>query len=317
MQWDDLKLFLAVSRQPRLADVAQRSGLDPTTISRRLRRLEADLAMELFERTPRGHVLTPEGQALAMRAEAVEQAAADVATFADAQGPRAAGRIRLGVPEGLGTLLIAPAMADFARRWPELGLDLIALSGFVSVPKREADMSILLTRPRAGRLKTHKLSDYTLNLYAHRSYLADRPEIQGIPDLTHHDLIGYVDDLIYSSQLRYHDEIAPGLTPRFCSPSVVAQWQMARCGAGIAVLPHFMAGQDQELVCVLPRHVRLQRAFWLAIHEDVHATARIRATSTFLSDLFRRSGPALLGPLAATPGPADSPGENPYQNQTT
>jgi DNA-binding transcriptional LysR family regulator len=297
MHWDDLKLFLAVSRQPRLADVARRSGLDPTTISRRLRRLEGDLSMELFERTPRGHILTPEGQDLANRAEAVEQAAAEVASFADAQGPRPSGRVRLGVPEGLGSLLIAPAMTDFARKWPDLGLDLIALSGFVSVPKREADMSILLTRPRTGRLKTRKLGDYSLRLFAHPAYLDRSPVIREICDLTNHDLIGYVDDLIYSAQLRYHDEIAPGLSPRFCSPSIVAQWQMARRGAGIAVLPQFIAGQDPDLVCLLPHQVHIRRAFWLAIHEDVHATARIQATRNFLTELFRRSSALLQVPF--------------------
>ena len=61
MNCDDLRLLLDVSRHPRLADVATRTGLDPTTISRRLRRLETELGLELFERTPKGHVLTPVG----------------------------------------------------------------------------------------------------------------------------------------------------------------------------------------------------------------------------------------------------------------
>lgn len=295
MNWDDLKLFLDVSRHPRLADVSARTGLDATTISRRLRRLELDLGLDLFERTPKGHILTPNGQAVADKAEAFEHAAADVAAVSEKEGPLAGGRVRIGVPEGLGSLLIAPAMADFALRHPHLGLDLIALSGFVSVPKREADMSILLTRPSAGRLKIRKLSDYGLHLYASPHYLAAHDPILTVASLASHSLIGYVDDLIYSSQLRYHEEIMPGLSLRFCSPSIVAQWQMARSGAGIAVLPHFMAAQDTQLVQVLPDTVRLERAFWLAIHEDVHALSRVRAASEFLGDLFRSAANSLLG----------------------
>lgn len=295
MNWDDLRLLLDVSRHPRLADVATRTGLDATTISRRLRRLETDLGLELFERTPKGHILTPAGQAVADRAEQLEHTASEIATLSESEGPLAAGRVRLGVPEGLGSLLIAPAMGRFAVRYPHLGLDLIALSGFVSVPKREADMSIMLTRPKAGRLKVRKLSDYALHLYAHPDYLARTGPIHTVAGLAEHSLIGYVDDLIYSTQLRYHEEIAPGLTPRFCSPSIVAQWQMARTGAGIAVLPHFIAGEDTALVPVLPQEVSLRRTFWLAVHEDVHTTSRVRAAGEFLDDLFSEAAGKLLG----------------------
>lgn len=295
MNWDDLRLLLDVSRHPRLADVAARTGLDATTISRRLRRLETDLGLELFERTPKGHLLTPAGQAVADKAEGLEHSASEIASLSESEGPLAAGRVRLGVPEGLGSLLIAPAIARFAVAYPHIGLDIIALSGFVSVPKREADMSIMLTRPKAGRLKVRKLSDYVLQLYAHPDYLARTGPVSAVADLAEHDLIGYVDDLIYSAQLRYHQDIAPGLTPRFCSPSIVAQWQMAREGAGIAVLPHFIAGNDPQLVSVLPDAVRIERAFWLAVHEDVHATSRARAVNTFLDELFAGATQRLMG----------------------
>lgn len=295
MNWDDLRLLLDVSRHPRLADVAARTGLDATTISRRLKRLETDLGLELFERTPKGHVLTPAGLAVANKAEGLEHGASEIVAMSDHEGPLAAGRVRLGVTEGLGSLLIAPAMADFAAQHPHIGLDIIAVSGFVSVPKREADMSIMLTRPKAGRVKVRKMSDYILQLYAHPDYLARSRPVERVSDLAEHDLIGYVDDLIYSAQLRYHEDIAPGLTPRFCSPSIVAQWQMAREGAGIAVLPHFIAVRDPHLVRVLPESVRIERAFWLAVHEDVHGTARVRAVNTFLDGLFASSAERLIG----------------------
>ena len=106
MNWDDLRLLLDVSRHPRLADVAARTGLDATTISRRLRRLESDLGLELFERTPKGHLLTPAGQAVADKAEGLEHSASEIAGLSESEGPLAAGRVRLGVTEGLGSLLL-------------------------------------------------------------------------------------------------------------------------------------------------------------------------------------------------------------------
>ena len=96
MNWDDLRLLLDVSRHPRLADVSKRTGQDPTTISRRLRRLETDLGLELFERTPKGHVLTPVGQSVADKVESLEHTASEIAALSDRDGPLAAGRVRQG-----------------------------------------------------------------------------------------------------------------------------------------------------------------------------------------------------------------------------
>lgn len=286
MNWDDLKLLLEISRHAKLSDAAARTGLDATTVGRRLRRLEADLGLSLFERTRRGHILTLAGEAIVAKAEAIEQSALEISAQADIGGTEASGRVRLGVTEGLGNALIAPALAGFHERYPSIALDLIAMSGFASVPKREADMAVMLARPTSGRLKVRKLSDYALHLFASRDYLSRWGAPQSPAALSRHTLIGYVDDLIYSPQLRYHAEIAPNLTLQFCSPSIIAQLQMARAGLGIAVLPNFMAARDESLQPVLKDEVRVERSFWLTTHEDLAPLARIRALSDFLAELF-------------------------------
>lgn len=287
MQWDDLKFFLDVARQPRLEAVAAQSHVDATTISRRIRRLEQSLGLTLFERTRRGHVLTPAGEKLAARAEAMESLALDILSDSATQ-QAAAGRVRLGVPEGLGTMVIAPALSGLRAQHPGIEVDLIALSGFVSVPKREADMSILLARPSAGRLKVRKLVDYTLRLYGSESYLARHGSVSSLADLPHHTLIGYVDDLIYSAQLRYFDEVFPGLTPQLCSPSILAQTEMVRAGAGLGILPSFIADTSPGLVRLMPDDICVERTFWLAIHEDMAGLRRNRIMADFLAGLLHK-----------------------------
>ncbi|MET0547060.1 MAG: LysR family transcriptional regulator [Caulobacterales bacterium] len=286
MDWDDLKLLLQVSRNPKLAEVSSRVGQDATTVSRRLRKLEQDLGLALFERTRRGHVLTPDGQEVARRAEQIEQSALEIAAFAEAGENLTSGRVRLGVTEGLGTTLIAPAIGRFAQKHPRIELDLIALSGFVSVSKREADMSVLLTRPQTGRLKVRKLTDYALRLYSTKAYLEEAGPVGSLEDLRNRTLIGYVDDFIYSPQLRYYDELLPGLAPRLCSSSIIAQVQMTASGAGIAILPSFLARREPALVPILHESVRVDRSFWLVIHEDVSTLARINAVADFLLELM-------------------------------
>jgi DNA-binding transcriptional LysR family regulator len=286
MNWDDLKLFLVVARQQKLDLAGAVLQQDATTLSRRLRRLELDVGQTLFERTRRGHILTPEGEALAVRAEAMEAIALGVGESGDGE-PSLVGKVRLGVTEGFGTAFIAPALASFVADWPGIEIDLIALSGLVSVPKREADMSVLLTRPKAGRLKVRKLTDYSLQLYASQSYLAARGPIESVDALNSHKLIGYVDDLIYSPQLRYFDEVLPGLHPGLSSSSIIAQMEMTRAGTGLCILPKFIANRHADLVPILCDDIQVSRSFWLATHEDVAGLARIKALSDYLVHLVK------------------------------
>ncbi|MCA8899733.1 MAG: LysR family transcriptional regulator [Hyphomonas sp.] len=282
MHWDDLKVFLTVSRAGRLETAAAALKQDATTTSRHIRRLEQDLGQTLFERTRRGHVLTDLGEALVRQIEEMESISIGIQEIAG-RNQTVSGRIRLGVPEGLGSQFIAPRLSHFTDQWPAVEIDLIALSGYVSVPKREADMSILLTRPKAGRLKVRKLTDYSLRLYASKDYLKGRPAIASTRDLEQHTLIGYVDDLVYSPQLRYFEDILPGLVPRICSPSILAQTELARSGAGLCILPKFIASRHPELKLVLPDEVQVTRSFWLVVHQDVQDFARIRHLSDFLT----------------------------------
>jgi len=276
MNWENLRLFLVVSRYPQLEVAARQAGVDPTTISRRLKQLEKDLGLTLFERTRRGHTLTAAGETLVSGVEAMETASLDIEAFSDARSSGVSGKLRVGVPEGLGTGLIAPNLHGFHTRYPGVELDLIAQSGFVSVPRREADMSIMLTRPTTGRLRVRKLSDYTLHLYANPKLLGDVAVLESIEELKEKTLIGYVDDMIYDSQLRYYDEILPGLRPTFCSSSIVAQLEMTRSGCGLAILPDFLASTESDLVRVFETKISVKRSFWLAIHEDVYQFARTR-----------------------------------------
>ena len=301
--WDDLRLFLEVSRYSKLGDAAKRLSMDATTIGRRLRRLEKDLGSILFERTPKGHVLTAAGSSLAERVEALEQLTLEMTTEISGETERASGKVRVSVTEGFGTAVMAPSVNEFVRAYPKIDLDLISTNGFLSVSKREADMSILLTRPKTGRLKARKLADYYLYLYGSREYLEREGRPETVGELKGRTFIGYVDDLIFSPKMRYYSEVGPGVSPRLCSSSLIAQLQMVRSGCGLAALPAFLADDLPELELVLPDHVQIRRSLWLATHEDITGLARIRAVSEFINNLVTEKKSKLLGYIGQQPIP--------------
>lgn len=288
MDWDRLQYFLLVAQHGTLARAGAALHVDATTVSRRVSALETALGQTLFERAPTGFVLTAAGRALVPHAEAMAAAAARVHM---APGGRAglSGQLRLSVTEGFGNSFIAPRLATFVAAHPELEIDLVASSGFLNPSRREADMAVLLARPRKGPLITRKLSDYSLGLYAP----AERPDWQqavaaaplsraAIP------VIGYMPDILYAPELDYLDEIEPGLRASVRSSSILAQRRMIAGGAGVGVLPCFIAAGDPALVRVRPEQT-IARAFWLALHRDVAPQPRIRAFIDWLDGEVRES----------------------------
>lgn len=286
--WDDLRVFLNAARHSSLEAAAIGLRQDPTTLGRRVRRLEKQLGVSLLERSRKGHALTPEGEALFNQSEQIEFLVAEIQKTIGGDAQQMMGTVRLSVTEAFGNVIIAPALHQLVSKHPGLNIELVANSGFLSVSKREADMAVLLSRPTTGRLKVRKLTDYTLQLYATPEYLA----IHGTPtssvEIQKHTLIGYVDDLIYSPSLRYYDEIGPGLVPTLTSSSLLAQKQLACSHCGIAMLPRFVGELESGLVTVLEGEVSIERTFWLAVHEDLADHARFRAVTDFLITLVEQ-----------------------------
>ncbi len=295
MDWSDLQVFLAIARAGQMGRAGAALGMDPTTTSRRLRRLEAALGETLFEQTREGQVLTEAGERLLAKVEAMAQAA----TAIGEGGPASAngllsGTLRISASEGFGSWFLAAHVPLFVRAHPALTLDLVANSGFLSLSKREADIAVMLSRPKAGPVIARKLSDYSLRLYASQAYLALGGMPQAPADLLKgHSLVGYIPDLLYAPELRYLDELQAGLARTLRSSSINAQHHLIAAGAGIGVLPCFMGDADPALVPVLPER-RITRSFWLVTHKDTHQLARIRAGRDWILGVVQRHRAALL-----------------------
>lgn len=289
--WSDFQAFLAIARAGQLARAGTVLGLDATTVGRRLRRLEARLGSTLFEQTREGQILTEAGEALLARVEAMALAASGIAEGA-AGG--LAGTLRISTSEGFGSWFLARQVPAFAAAHPALTLDLVASSGFLSPSKREADIAVTLSRPKAGPVIARKLSDYALRLYAAPGYLGAYGMPERTADLAQgHRLVGYIPDLLYDPTLRYLDEFHPGLTATLRSSSINAQYSLLAAGAGIGVLPCFMGDADPRLAPVLAER-RIVRSFWLVTHKDTQSLARIKAGKDWLLDCVQRRRDLLM-----------------------
>jgi DNA-binding transcriptional LysR family regulator len=278
--WDDLRIFLAASRAGSLGLAGRRLSLDTATVGRRVARLESALKSTLMVRSPAGLQLTAAGAQLlqiALDAEAAMEAAARV-TRPDV----VAGTVRISTAEGFGGSVLAPALPALIAQRPGLRVELAAQTSFLSPSRREVDMAITLSAPDAARVIVEPLTGYQLALYAAPAYLERAPAPHVLEQLRDHQIVGYVEDLIFTPELGYLDEVLPGLTPTLASSSIQAQRAIVAGGGGVGVLPCFMA---DGLVRVLADAPPIERRFWLSTHRDVHDTARGRAVRGWLRQL--------------------------------
>ncbi|MGY6568695.1 MAG: LysR family transcriptional regulator [Salinarimonas sp.] len=280
--WDDLRFFLAVARVGRLTVAARRLGADHATVSRRITALEDALKAKLFERRPQGYALTEHGERLLSKAEAIETQALAVSSEIGGADLALSGTVRIGAPDGFGAMFLAPRTANLAEQYPDLEMQIVAMPRLLSLSKREADIAISLAPPKEGKIVARRLTDYKLGVFATQDYLDTHKPINEPDDLQDHTVIGYIDDLIFTPELDYLDEVSKGMRAKLQSSSLVAQMQAALAGAGVVILPYYVAASDSRLIQILPEKATFTRSYWLIVHADLKDIARIRATMDFL-----------------------------------
>lgn len=277
MDWDHLRYFLELARTRKLSSAARRLDVQHTTVARRIRALEQLVGAPLFTRAGGEYQVSEEGRRLLPHAEAMEAACQSIEGRGSEHAGVLSGLVRIGATEGFGTVVLAPALARFGLLHPQLVIDLLAVPRNVNLSQREADIVISLERPARGSVIATRLCTYTLRLYAAPGYLAAHPRIEARGDLQQHVFISYIDDLLFSKELRYLAELCQVERFALRSTSILAQHQAVAAGAGIAVLPAFIAEGDARLQQVLPEQASFERTFWISMPSENRPLARMQA----------------------------------------
>jgi DNA-binding transcriptional LysR family regulator len=286
MNWDDVRIFLAVARAGQILAASKRLGVNHATLSRRITALEEALETQLFIRRTNGCELTAQGEKFLASAERMETEMLAAQASLGRTDTAIAGTVRIGAPDGFGVSFLAPRMGRLLERHPELKIQLVPVPRAFSLSSREADIAVTLERPEQGRLVSAKLTDYTLGLYASSAYA----EAHGVPDsaedLKRHRRIGYVEDLIFSQSLNFTGEIMRNWDAGFEISSAIGQTEAVRAGAGIGILHNYVARQYPDLVRIMPA-TSIQRTYWTIFHESARDLARVRIVADFLHEVVR------------------------------
>lgn len=278
--WENLRHLAMLAKGGSLSAAARMLGVEHATVARRIAALESELGLRVVDRRGRKLLLTPEGERLAAIASRMETEAMAAERFALAAQEGIRGSVTISAPPAWAAAKLVPPLVRLQAQHPELTIRILGEVKEVQLERREADIAIRLNRPRTGDLSIVRLGQVVFRFYASRAYLDATPPAEWA-------FIGFGDPFMADSpQSRRLDIFASGRPRRFLSNTIELQVAAARAGAGVAILPDFLAADEAELVSIDDGHPPLSRELWLAVHTDLRSACAVRAVVETLKSGF-------------------------------
>lgn len=185
----DLAFFAVLARSPSLAAAAQELGLSPPAVSRRLAALEQRLGVTLLHRTTRRLSLSAEGERYLEEGEAILRDIERLERTLSGSREEPRGLVRINATFGFGRRHLAPALADFSVRYPDVEVILQLTDRPLDLAEHAIDVGIRFGAPADGRLVVRPLATNRRLLCAAPDYLARYGEPAVPRDLLRHDCI--------------------------------------------------------------------------------------------------------------------------------
>ncbi|ATB44380.1 LysR family transcriptional regulator [Cystobacter fuscus] len=276
LQWDDLKVFLAIARAGSLMGAARAIGQTQPTMGRRLQALERTVGCKLMRRTTEGFVPTDEGKAVLAHAERMEEEAVAFARRLAGRDSEVEGTLRVSSSEWFASHVLAPIFARIQLQHPRLEVELITETRLLNLDRREADLVFRFRRFEEAHIVQKRLTHVTYEAYASRDYLKQRGRPDPSTGGVGHGLITM--DLAFNhlADVGWLTRLLPQARISGRSNSRDVQARMCAAGAGVAVLPCQLGEALPGLERVDLGEQPPGRDIWVGYHRDFQRQPRLR-----------------------------------------
>jgi DNA-binding transcriptional LysR family regulator len=296
MDWDDVRVFLAVARHGSLRAAGRALGLSQPTIGRRLASFEATFGgPTLFDRLPEGLRLNAAGDALIAAAEELESAALALERRRAATSPTLSGTVRVSVGELAGGFLARHLAGSSTCDVPQgITLELVESPETANLARRAADLALRHGVPEGGDLYVSKVGVISGAVYRRNTGPA-----RGLAGRER--WITYTEEQAHYSKARWVDQQLRALGGKvaFRASTLAMQIEAVRAGAGVGVLPCYIADGDPLLERVTPPLPELEAEHWVIVHRDLRRAACVRAVIDWVHRLFEERRDELAGTAVA------------------
>ncbi len=288
VNWDDLRVMIAVMRDGSAAGAGRSLGMNETTVTRRLDRVEKSLGTKLLDRRRGAYSLTAAGEALLPHAERAEREILDALGKVSGQDAQVAGLVRITAVPVLINRVLARALPAFLNSHPAVEIDLLAESRNLVLSRRESDIALRLSHPGSE----HRALARKIGYLDYAVFVPRGKRMLNLPWLVYGEAMGHLpqNDWIARNKgasdtvARIHVNDAEGLIA------------CAARGIGKVVLPRIVGRSVTELE-ELPQPCDLSREVWLLVHPEQRRLARIEAVTEWVTQTLANAGPAPSTPL--------------------
>jgi DNA-binding transcriptional LysR family regulator len=289
LDWSDLRYALAIGTAGSLAGAARQLAVNHTTVLRRLDALEATLGARLFERMRSGYQPTEAGLAVLEQARRMADRADEIERLVRGRDRELTGPLRVTTAFVVMEHLLPQPLADFARAYPRIEVEVVENAFLVDLSRRhrdqaqtwarlEADVALRLSSNVAEHLVGRQLGMTHCRIYALRGAAGLPQGVTPLPELTREvpwiaferDTQARVYDRWMRTQLAHADV-------RIRVDIFNAMAAVIRTGIGVGMLPTFMEAKHPELVAVSEVIPELSVPVWMLTHPDLRETTRVRA----------------------------------------
>jgi DNA-binding transcriptional LysR family regulator len=292
LDWDKLRVFHAAAEAGSFTHAAEVLRLSQSAISRQVSALEHDVGVPLFNRHARGLVLTEQGELLYRTAHDVLMQLENVKNQLAETTDTPSGVLRVTTTVGLGTGWLTERSKEFLDLYPEINLQLVLANEELDLTMRQADCAVRLRQPQQPDLIQRRLFTVHLHVFAAQSYLDRHGTPKSVADLDKHRLVTFGEPVPpYLSGLNMLETIGrPTGFKRNSALQINDLMSIRRAvkrGAGIAMLPDYMAGEGTGMVPVLPELEGPSFDTFFVYPEAMKNQAKLKAFRDFMFALAR------------------------------
>ena len=276
MNWDDLRIILAICEGGTFAAAAANLRIDETTVARRIARSEKVLGLALFEAADGKRLANPFCAAILQHIEGIERHVGEIRSISQSSnGP--AGNFRIAATGSIAEEILAPRIGLFLQRHPGIKLRLVVANENVSLSRWEADFAIRLKRPERGNVTVSKLAELRFWLFRPREFAAGSDGAV---------VCAYPDDLAHTPESQYLRTAGLHTEPRLITdrPRIIRALILSGTAAG--VLPEYLSGdliENHDLVAT-PLHEK--REIWLLSQNHLKRDKGARIVADWLRHCF-------------------------------
>jgi len=283
MNWNSLKIFLAIATNGSLSAAARTLGINHSTAFRQLNSFEKEIGGRLFERLNHGYQLTPMGEDLLAFAENIASSFDDLERHLAGKDIQPKGLVKITAPNNITYRYLPRYLAEFYCLYPEIHIELLASNLQFNMTNRQADIAIRATPSPPEYLVGRQLRTIQWNVYGSQAYQHPSGLPHNLEQLQNHRLIGgagYMRDL---PGFIWLENNFPQQIEIRCDDLVTMSY-LAEAGRGLAFLPDDQ--QRPEIKKLFLYEPGETSNLWILTHPDLRNVERIKLLMQHLTQAF-------------------------------